>query len=109
MTRRLFSHDIGKELSPGIRLAAVLACENWKLGALAWSPDGTRLAAAFGEDGHAQGIAFWDVDRPVPLRTISGAYLSSVSWSPDGTFVAATSNGQVVVWNSTDDQTLRPY
>lgn len=66
--------------------------------ALAWSPDGARLASA-GSLGDR--VIVWDVDSGEALaRLTAGAGgVFSVAWSPDGTRLAAGLNsGQVWLW-----------
>ena len=67
--------------------------------ALAFSPDGTKLASA----GADQSIAIWDTDTwTLSLRIKSdSAAIHALSFSPDGSILAAGSdNGTVHVWNT---------
>ena len=59
--------------------------------AVAWSPDGSRLASAT-QFGPSE-LKIWDVRTGQVLRSLSGS--DSVAWSPDGQYVAA-SNGEAV-------------
>jgi hypothetical protein len=81
-----------KEFSVRRHAAAVLA--------VAWNPDGKRLASADG-----QGVVkVWDVNsaEELPeLRTRDGVF--ALAWNPDGKRLAtASKDGQVMVWDTAD-------
>jgi len=68
---------------------------------VAFSRDGTTLAAADGE-----AVAFWDVSNPAapgqlgqPLVTGNGSPVDSVAFSPDGTTLVADDSNGAQVWN----------
>ena len=64
--------------------------------ALAWSPDGSRIAA-----GDGQLVRVWDAASGKPMVQYTGHSedVFAVAWSPDGTLVATTSvDGTVQVW-----------
>jgi WD40 repeat protein len=65
--------------------------------ALAWSPDGTRLAVAAGEQIH-----WLDGDSLEELRLLPiGAFSRSLAFSPDGVWLAAGSqDGLVRLWQT---------
>jgi WD40 repeat protein len=59
--------------------------------AVAWSPDGKRLAGAGASNPNGQNKAakIWDAQTGKPLLTISGSNkVSVVAWSPDGSRLA---------------------
>lgn len=69
--------------------------------ALAWSPDGTKLASSFSTfewtweavlDGDENGIVIWDTTTYEMLQTIPTPYqqVSGLAWTRDGQFVAAS-------------------
>jgi WD40 repeat protein len=67
--------------------------------AVAWSPDGSRLATA-SSDGTAR---IWHVARGVELAVLRGheAEVQSVAWSPDGRRLATGSRDRTVrVWGA---------
>ena len=63
---------------------------------LAWSPDGSMVAALGSVDKSAR---TWDVERGEPLHALpsaDGTY--DLDWSPDGTAVATATGGGVKIW-----------
>ncbi len=79
-----------------------LGRDSSSLEAVAWNPDGTRLAAAF-----FTGIRLWDVTTGEEIQHPSGysGYTRSLAWSPDGKFLASTgSDNQVKVWDVDNDR-----
>ncbi len=74
--------------------------------AVAWSPDGTRLASG-SKDGTVQ---IWDAADGRHAYTYPGhsGAVTAVAWSPDGTRIASGSvDGTVQVWDEADGS--RPY
>ncbi|MGH3569861.1 MAG: WD40 repeat domain-containing protein, partial [Pseudonocardia sp.] len=63
--------------------------------AVAWSPDGTRLATT----GDDRTVRLWDSATGEHLSTLTGhtAGVSAVAWSPDGTRLATVGNDGVVI------------
>lgn len=73
--------------------------------AVAWSPDGRRLASA---DGHGM-ILLWDGADGQRLRIVHGSQraVRSISWSPDGRRLASASwDGTVRVWDPANGKEL---
>src|SRR5260370_39460712 len=67
--------------------------------ALAWSPDGTRIASS------SQTVQVWESAHGNRLLTYSGhvSFPMSVSWSPDSIrLVSAGEEGSIQVWQASD-------
>ncbi|MBW4559714.1 MAG: PD40 domain-containing protein [Mojavia pulchra JT2-VF2] len=67
--------------------------------AIAWSPDGTTLAAtsAAGE------VVLWNNDDLAILQTGNGKSVDCIAYSPDGKFLAiGGQDGQVKIWRETE-------
>lgn len=82
------------------RVLRVLAGPTAPLEAVAFSADGTRLAAG-SDDGSA---TVWDVASGQPLTTLNGhdGRVNAVAFAPDGrTLVTAGFDGRAVVWDLT--------
>jgi serine/threonine protein kinase/Tol biopolymer transport system component len=78
--------------------------------ALAWSPDGSRIASA-GPDT----LLIWNALTGQNVVTLQGQIsntVNSIAWSPDGKYVAAGGwypNGDVQIWDATTGKvTLKP-
>lgn len=82
------------------RRRAVFRGHEQDVNAVAWSPDGSRLATA-SDDGT---IRIWDAQGaadPVVLTHVHGDRLYAVAWSPDGKRLAAVSRDRTVtVWDA---------
>jgi WD40 repeat protein len=65
---------------------------------IAWSPDGSRIAAAY-QDGE---IRIADVSTGVVTLTVQGikAPVFSPVWSPDGLLLAASADNDLQIWNT---------
>jgi WD40 repeat protein len=89
--------------APWRHLATLAYSAGVPIGALAFSPDSSRLAIGAG-DG-AAGI--WSVATGRELRSLSGhtAQISSIAWRPDGGELAtASADGQGLVWDASLSQ-----
>ncbi len=72
--------------------------------ALAFSPDGKRLA---GRNPSGGAVTVWDRDRPAkpalvlpcPVKPESGLSVGPVAWSPDGGSLAGIEGGGVRIWD----------
>jgi WD40 repeat protein len=77
---------------------------HWK--ALAFSPDGARLATG----SYDQTIKIWDTATGQLLRTLEGHtyVISSVAFSPDGRLLASSSRDKTVkIWDTTRGREIR--
>jgi WD40 repeat protein len=73
--------------------------------ALAWSPQGDRLASA----GLDNTVRIWDVTSRQTLHVLAGHtdWVFSVAWSPDGTrLVSGGADDSVRLWDAQDGQEL---
>jgi serine/threonine protein kinase len=79
----------------------LLICQGFRVEALAWSPDGTRIAS-----GNSNGtVQVWDAKSGEELLTYRGhssrEEIRDVAWSPDGTCIASGSGDKTVhVWDA---------
>ena len=76
--------------------------------AVAWSPDGTRIASA----GADKIVQVWDIATGNHMFTCIGHVdsISAVAWSPDGKRIASASNDQNVhVWDAGDGHKILTY
>lgn len=83
-------HEILLWAGDGSKRIARLVGLSERIQSLAFSPDGTLLAASGGDPGRSGEIQIWNVEKrslkisiPVSFDVVAG-----ISWSPDGTLVA---------------------
>ena len=70
--------------------------------AVAWSPDGRRIASSGAYDGTVQ---VWDAATGQALMTYRGHtdWVEAVAWSPDGRRIASCARDKTVqVWDAVD-------
>jgi WD40 repeat protein len=78
--------------------------------AVAWSPDGRRLASAGGESGPPGQAKIWDAADGKELFDLRGHKheVNSVSWSPDGPQLAtASADGTLKIWGAATGKEVR--
>src|SRR5262249_26526110 len=91
-----------------------------RLGAIALSRDGSRLAAVatpvrrdgdgFVPDGDATTITLWGAASEQPIRTLKHRSTRDLTLSPDGRLLAAWDvAGEVTVWTLPDGKELRRF
>jgi WD40 repeat protein/serine/threonine protein kinase len=92
---KVWDKKTGKEV---FSFQAPLVMRNWRNNhGVAWSPDGTRLAAACGN-----AVRVWDTQtwkEEFALRGYTEA-ISGLAWSPDGRRLAAGCGDAVRVWDA---------
>jgi WD40 repeat protein len=115
LRRRLSSVWLIGSLAFGLVTLSALSLREWSLRssmqvleghtdqvrAVAWSPDGTKLAT--GSDDLT--LIIWDIETGEPLRTqranVNGGWtIWCVAWSPDGTKIASCSEATVFLWDA---------
>lgn len=75
------------------------------LSSIAWSPDGSRLASASGDNT----VRIWDLPVSHSLPTLDGHddWIHSIVWSPDGGRLASASDDNTVrIWDPVTSQSV---
>ncbi|KDD76976.1 hypothetical protein H632_c50p1 [Helicosporidium sp. ATCC 50920] len=88
---------------PVARCSSSLAGHTEAVLALAFSPDGRRLASGSGDTS----VRFWDLQTQTPRTTGAGhrGWVLALAWSPDGRFLASGDRaGAVLVWDGEASQ-----
>jgi WD40 repeat protein len=93
-----------KEPSPVKKLAAFGGFSDWVM-ALAYSPDGKKIAA-----GSFESIRIFDVEKRKELRSIrvrSGGYVRSLAFSPDGNLLIGGHYQGLTIWDAASGERLK--
>ena len=93
---------------PRSQLVCTYAWHNNKIRAVAWSPDGTRIASA-SKDGR---IHIWDPFTGKRLFIYREHFycVNTLAWSPDSQWIASAGEGKTVdVWNADTGSTRFTY
>src|SRR5206468_10875876 len=81
---------------------------NFSVSAVAWSPDGGRIASTCGD----KTIRLWNATTGKPITTFktSSDWVYTIAWSPDGRYLAlANGNSTAEILDASTGQTLLTY
>jgi WD40 repeat protein/tRNA A-37 threonylcarbamoyl transferase component Bud32 len=88
-----------KRLSQGDRLRTLAHAH--RVVAVAWSPDGNRLASASADDDGGGAAKVWDAATDKELLGINqNQAVRGVAWSPDGNRFVTASDRMVTLWDA---------
>jgi len=73
--------------------------------AMAWAPDGQRLATGSMDNA----VKIWDAKTGRETVTLRGhvTTVTSLAWGPDGSLASGGNDGSLRIWNSVQDQEAR--
>lgn len=94
----------------GGKTVATLAGHAEEVRGVAFSPNGSLLAAAGGRPGRKGEVKIWDVEKRAELRTIEGHSdcIYSVTFSPDGKIIATSSYDKLIkLWDVATGSEIR--
>ena len=98
----------GRKLPSGKGEPDYFDTNSQRVDGLAWASDGTRVAAAFGNDS----VSIWDITlgNTIFYRISQPGSGNALAWSPDGAYIASLSGGNYVqVWNAKTGDGLLTY
>src|SRR5262249_43930906 len=83
------------DTTSGKLIAEWVASTGNTIHALAWSPDGAKIANATTN----WGVQVWDVKTKTEIFSTSRA-MEDITWSPDATLLAGISQNEIQVWDA---------
>ncbi|HEY4033249.1 MAG TPA: serine/threonine-protein kinase [Ktedonobacteraceae bacterium] len=111
-TEKVWDTQSPTQLAKVSRLAGTLLCayqgHSEGVQAVAWSPDGSRIASGSSDET----VQIWDATTGTRAGIYRGhaGSVSTIAWSPDGTRIASGSDdGTVQIWNTTTGMQVGTY
>jgi len=99
---KVWDTEMGSVVGPGLRvpleMASMLARQGQLVRAWSYSPDGRRLAAAFGTT-----IQVWDAETGEAVKTMDrhASFIVACAYSPDGRrIVSQSQDGTLEIWDT---------